>query len=251
MQTFYQFKHPTLEQNCHHLITQKDNHQPYACSLALHTQENPDDILKNRQILNQQFPTYHFIGAYQTHSDNIYVIKNEKSLGWNSLEDAIANCDALITNQKNVMLTVLTADCVPILLHDPINHVVAAVHAGWKGTKNEILIKTIKRMQEEFSSNPQEMIAGIAPSIGQCCYEVDWNVAQHFSDIKNSYTQHKDKYMLDLPFINQHQLLKAGLKEENIELSGICTACENEHYFSYRKEGGCSGRFMSLIGLKS
>jgi len=104
-------------------------------------------------------------------------------------------------------------------------------------------------MQEEFNSNPKNIIAGVAPSIGRCCYEVDWNVAQHFETIENAYDKKGDKYMLDLPYVNKLQLLNAGLLEENIEMSNICTACEVEDYFSYRKEGGCSGRFMSMIGL--
>ncbi|HHS92747.1 MAG TPA: peptidoglycan editing factor PgeF, partial [Campylobacterales bacterium] len=200
--------------------------------------------------LHQNFPNYHFIGASQTHSANIFIVEKDETLGWNSLDDAIQNCDALITNRPNIMLTILTADCVPILLFDPVQNVIAAVHAGWKGTKEQILHKTVKSMHENFNSNPKNIISGIGPSIGRCCYEVDWNVAQHFSKIESSYLQKRDKYMLDLALINKYQLLKAGLEEKNIELSNICTSCENETYFSYRKEGGCSGRFISMIGLK-
>jgi copper oxidase (laccase) domain-containing protein len=93
------------------------------------------------------------------------------------------------------------------------------------------------------------MIAGIAPSIGKCCYEVGIDVAQHFFDIPEGYSKKGEKYMLDLPYINKYQLLEIGLLEENIELSGVCTACEVDAYFSYRKEQGCSGRFMSMIGM--
>jgi len=250
MQHFYQFQNPILKEHCHHLISQKDMAAPYQCSLALHTQENPDDILQNRQALKHKFPAYSFIGAYQTHSDNIQIIKKNETLGWDSLDDAIQDCDALISNQPKVMLSILTADCVPILLFDPIKKVIAAVHAGWKGTQSKILLKTVQRMKEAFFCHESDLIVGIGPSIGKCCYEVDWNVAQHFSDIPNSYTQNNEKYKLDLPFINQQQLLKAGVKADNIELSGVCTACENERYFSYRKEGGCSGRFITIIGLK-
>lgn len=249
MQKFYSFQHPTFTKKSHHLVSQKDVTAPYDCSLALHTQENPEKILKNRQTLNKKFPNFNFVGAKQTHSTNIHVLKENKTLGWDSLEDAIQNCDALITNQPNLMLTILTADCVPILLLDPIQNVIAAVHAGWKGTKEEILFKTIKRMEEEFSSNAIDIIAGIGPSIGRCCYEVDWNVAQYFEKFEDAYDQQADKYLLDLPHINKLQLLKAGLTSNNIELSNVCTACEVEHYFSYRKEKGCSGRFMSMIGL--
>jgi len=250
MQNSYTFQNLS-QQPCHHLVTQKEPNSPYSFSLALHTQEEPQQILANRERLKKQFPTMKFIVANQTHSDNITIISEPKEIGWHSLEDAIEDCDALITNQKNIMLTILTADCVPILLLDPITNVIAVVHAGWKGTQQEIVLKTIQKMQKEFNVNPQTILAGIAPSIGKCCYEVEWNVAQHFANIEGAYSQKEDKYQLDLPHINHHQLLQAGLKVENIECSNICTACQVEHYFSYRNEQGCSGRFMSMIGLSS
>jgi len=250
MKNIYTFHHLTQSQKCHHLVTQKEKTLNYAFSLALHTQEAPQQILQNRAILQQHYPNMHFVVANQTHSSNIQIIETSQARGWSSLEDAIENCDALITNQKNIMLTILTADCVPILLLDPVKNVVAAVHAGWRGTQQEIVFKTVETMKKTFNSNPKNILAGIAPSIGRCCYEVDWSVAQHFEKIENAYTQQNDKYRLDLPLINQTQLLQAGLLKRNIEMSNVCTACEVEHYFSYRKERGCSGRFMSMIGLK-
>jgi len=249
MKTTHAFKNLSHYKNCTHLITQKDSHYPYHFSLALHTNEAPKSILKNRSKLNERFPNMHFITANQTHSANISIVKQNHEQGWNNLKDAIENCDALISNQKNVMLTILTADCVPILLFDPNQHVVAAIHAGWKGTQQTIALKTVEKMQEEFNCNPKDILTGIAPSIGKCCYEVDWNVAKHFEDIEDAYEDKGEKQMLNLPHINKVQLLEAGLKNENIEMSNICTACEVDDYFSYRKEQGCSGRFMSMIGV--
>jgi len=250
MKNIYTFKKLLNQKNCTHIITKKDIAQAHNFSLALHTGEEPQKIIENRTAIAKNFPNMHFIVANQTHSDNIVIIK-EKNKTWLSSreEHAIEDCDALITNRTDIMLTILTADCVPILLFDPKQNVVAAIHAGWKGTEQEIAAKTVKKMQEEFNSNPKDIIAGVAPSIGRCCYEVDWNVAQHFEAIENAYDKKGDKYMLDLPYVNKLQLLNAGLLEENIEMSNICTACEVEDYFSYRKEGGCSGRFMSMIGL--
>jgi YfiH family protein len=249
MKNFYTFQNLSQQTQCHHLVTKKEKSEPYSFSLALHTQEDPQQIVQNRKQFSKYFSNSKFIVAKQTHSANIHIVKEAKELGWNTLDDAIENCDALITNQKDVMLTILTADCVPILLFDPIEKVVAAVHAGWKGTEQKILFKTVKKMKEVFNSKPENILAGIAPSIGKCCYEVDWNVAQYFKDIENAYDKKEEKYMLDLPYINKKQLLDAGVQEKNIEISHICTACEVEHYFSYRKENGCSGRFMSMIGL--
>jgi YfiH family protein len=245
------FQNLLKEQNCTHLITQKDELQECANSMALHTNENPKSILKNREALEERLPNRYFIVANQTHSDNIEIIKKPIQQGWRELSTAVKDCDALITNQKNIMLTILTADCVPILLFDPKREVVSAVHAGWSGTHKKILYKTVKKMQEIFACNPKDIIAGIAPSIGRCCYEVGEDVAKHFFDDSSAFDTKGKKYMLDLPHINREQLLKAGLESNNIELSNICTACEVDSYFSYRKEKGCSGRFMSMIGLNS
>ena len=109
-------------------------------------------------------------------------------------------------------------------------NIVAAIHAGWKGTAANIVKETINTMIKEFNINPQNLLAAIAPSIGKCCYEVDFNVAQHFLEYEDAFTKNKNKYMLDLPHINLQQLLKMGLKIENIEQSNICTSC-NVHIF--------------------
>jgi YfiH family protein len=253
MADFYKSKLLSQHPQCIHAVTTKTAEQAYQGSLALHTGEEEKEIIQNRMRIANALELdsdFHFIVAQQTHSDHITIIKEIQTLGWQAIEDAVADCDALITDQKKVILTVLTADCVPILLFDPKQNVVAAVHAGWRGTKAEIAGKTVKKMVEVFASNPEDIIAFIAPSIGRCCYEVGEDVAKHFKEIDNAYDQVGEKYMLDLPLINQKQLLNAGLKDENIELSNQCTSCEVDKYFSYRKEQGCSGRFMSMIGLR-
>ncbi|HHH19851.1 MAG TPA: peptidoglycan editing factor PgeF [Campylobacterales bacterium] len=252
MQNIHTFRLLAEYPECVHLVTQKDRSLEYDFSLALHTDEEPAAILGNRQRIQEQFPEMRFVVANQTHSDHIRVIDASESLGWREPETAVEDCDALITNQRGIMLTVLTADCVPILLLDPIKQVIATVHAGWKGTHQSIVSKTVRTMQEVFDSTPEALIAAIAPSIGECCYEVGYDVAQAFLDDPDAYTAKADgKYMLNLPYINQQQLLKVGVSEEKIEMSHICTACEVEHYFSYRQEQGCSGRFMSMIGLRN
>jgi len=248
---FHHFKkHPALL----HAVTTKSNDLPYAFSLAMHTCERAENIVANREILSTLLgdeKDLHFIVANQTHSDNIRIIREKESKGWKQLEDAIENCDALITNVEGVVLTILTADCVPVLLYDKEKKVVGAVHAGWKGTKAQIVSKTIQKMAEVYGSDPEDIIAGIAPSIGSCCYEVGKDVAEHFFDTPEGFSSKGEKYMLDLPYINQQQLLDARLKAEHIEMSHLCTACEVEQFFSYRKEQGCSGRFMSMIGIKN
>jgi YfiH family protein len=254
MLDFFTFTHFKKSPSLLHAVTTKLHDSPYAFSLALHTGEPVETIVANRNRLSNLLHSdeqLHYIVANQTHSDNIKVITQKETKGWESLSDAIENCDALITDVKGVVLNILTADCVPILLYDKQKEVVAAVHAGWKGTKAQIASKTVHKMQEVYGCDPKDIIAGVAPSIGRCCYEVGKDVAEQFFDMPEGYTNKGDKYMLDLPLINKQQLLAAGLQEKDIEMSHTCTACEVERFFSYRKEQGCSGRFMSMIGIKN
>ncbi|NOR54888.1 MAG: peptidoglycan editing factor PgeF [Sulfurovum sp.] len=253
MLDFYRFRHFQTSPALMHAVSTKSQDLPYTFSLALHTGEDTEKIVDNRKQLAKHLGSsddLHFIVANQTHSDHIKVIEANESKGWTSLSDAIEDCDALITNVSQVVLSILTADCVPILLYDPKQKVIAAVHAGWKGTEAKIVAKTVAKMSEVFHSEAKDIIAGIAPSIGKCCYEVGEDVAKHFFNHPDACTAKGTKFMLDLPSINKEQLVSAGLQEKNIEMSKICTACEVERFFSYRKEKGCSGRFMSMITLK-
>ena len=254
MQDFFTFAHFKKSPSLLHAVTTKLHDHPHSFSLALHTGDPAQSIISNRNRLSTLLEyngALHFIVANQTHSDNIKLITKKETRGWERLSDAIEDCDALITDLKGVVLNVLTADCVPVLLYDRQKEVIAAIHAGWKGTKAHIVSKTVQKMQEEYGCDPQDIIAGIAPSIGRCCYEVGQEVAEQFFDIPEGYTPKGEKYMLDLPFINKQQLLEAGLQKEHIEMSDTCTACDVERFFSYRKEQGCSGRFMSMIGMKN
>ena len=252
MNSFYHFNHLSGIARCKHAVTERISSEAYDFSVALHTGEEAEVIIENRKKMMKQLhwsENASFIVANQTHSDHIAVIKEHKDRGWEQIGTAVEDCDALITDKKNIVLTILTADCVPILLMDTKRDVIAAVHAGWRGSKAEILAKTVKKMCDVFSCDPQHIIAGIGPAIGVCCYEVDSSVAKHFHASQKVALPQKDKYMLDLPEINKQQLLNAGLLESNIEMSQLCTACEVDRFFSYRKEKGCSGRFISVIGL--
>lgn len=254
MSKFYRFSHFKKYPRVLHAVSQKVEERPYSLSLALHTGEEKNIIVKNRQEILRELgwnSSIDFIVAHQTHSDHIKIIEKKMTLGWKSNSDAVEDCDALITDVADVVLTILTADCVPILLYDPSKEVVAAVHAGWKGTQKQIVEKTVEKMVEKFSCDVADIRAGIAPSIGQCCYEVGEDVAKYFYDNPKVCKEKNSKYMLDLPAINKKQLLKSGIKEKHIEMSHICTSCHVENYFSYRKEKGCTGRFMSMISLSS
>jgi len=240
-----------FEDRCLHAITQKNTTLPLRGSVALHTGEPQKKVLQNRQKLLKKLGVSDFdvVLANQTHSSNIIIIEQNESKGWDSGKSAIDDCDGLITNKKNILIGVMSADCVPILLYDDTRQVVAAIHAGWRGTRDGIITKAVDKMITAFGCRTSDIVAGIGPSIGVCCYEVGDDVGANFDDEFKVETSN-GKYMLDLKRVNQNQLIKAGLKKESIEVLSLCTSCDNDKFFSFRKERGCSGRFLSIIGLR-
>ncbi len=245
------FKLFDLYPNLWHTVTEKRTQESCGFSLALHTGEPEVQIKNNRAVLAAQAgKESHFVGVRQVHSDKIHVVTQHKAQGWSTLSDTV-EADALVTNLPGVVLTILTADCVPILLYDPLVGTIGAVHAGWKGTQAEILPKTIAKMQEKYGSKPQDILIAIGPAIGQCCYEVGEEVARHFADYVGAVIVGKvaGKYQLDLKRVNQLQALESDIITENMEVTPLCTSCAKDRFFSYRAEQGCSGRFLSAIKL--
>ena len=205
----------------------------------------------------------------QFHSDSI--VRFDKAPG------APARADASITNKGGLLLAIQTADCVPILLVDARKRAVGAVHAGWRGTLARIVEKAIGRMQMEFGSKPEELLAAVGPAIGGCCYEVGTEVAAAFSGQFANAAEFFDelrtgdepnplqwlnmmppghqpppkKVLLDLKKANRAQLLNAGVAEKNIFVSELCTGCQRNLLFSYRKEGAQSGRMMAVVGIRA
>lgn len=163
--------------------------------------------------------------------------------------------DALITNVKEVPLLILTADCVPVVIIDSKNKAIGAVHAGWRGTYDRIVKKTIEEMIKNYNTNPEDLVCVIGPSIGPCCYEVskdlvekfNTNLANHagkFDIIKNN------KYYLDLWKINELTLKDCKVKEENIINLQICTNCNHEKFYSYRKHNKTQKRIGTMIQIR-
>jgi polyphenol oxidase len=224
-------------------------------NLGFGTEDNAEDVLENRYILAEALgiPLDWFVLPRQTHSANVVKVDySHRGLGTVDRDSAIANTDALITNCKNLFISIQVADCVPILLLDPVNSAIAAIHAGWRGTAANIVMQTIEVMQHEFGTIPVDLIAGIGPSIGACCYEVGEEVTKSFNNhidnsilIKNNGSIH-----LDLWKANQLQLIRAGVSESNIEIAGLCTKCNHHLFFSSREGKGNTGRFVAGIMLQ-
>lgn len=183
--------------------------------------------------------------ARQTHEDNVYIVQQkDKGKGAFSYESAIQNTDALITKEKNIALAVFTADCLPIFLIDKTKNIIGLVHAGWRGTKKAIVKNTIFVMNQAFESEPKDITAYFGPSIRRCCYEVGKEFLNYF---KRGIYQKKNKIFFDLMEVNHLQLKEVGVQEENIFDSEICTSCQNDKFFSFRKEKDACGRQMALI----
>jgi YfiH family protein len=185
----------------------------------------------------------------QVHGENIVTVDD---LNFQDIRNVRA--DALITAAPGIALGVETADCVPVLLFDPVKPAVAAVHAGWKSTVKKIVQKTVHRMHEAFGSDPSRLIAAIGPAIGPECYEVDepvmGPVQEAFSfwrEVASPRTE--DRWSLDLAKANRLELMQIGLQEKNVHSLGMCTACRRDLFYSYRAEGR-TGRMLSVIMIK-
>jgi hypothetical protein len=216
------------------------------------------------------------VALRQIHSDIVHVVgAAELPQG----EQALPG-DALITREPGVLLTIQTADCIPILFADTKQKVIAAIHSGWRGTAQRIAEKTLGRMQMEFGTRPQDVIVALGPGIGGCCYEVGHEVVKEFTakfaNAREWFTGPFDalengdndpnwlpwltirppghappapRAHLDLIAANRAILVGAGITSKNIFSSGFCSACRNDLFFSYRREY-CTGRLMAAIGIR-
>lgn len=167
-----------------------------------------------------------------------------------AMEPRIA--DAVVTDRRGVLIGVQTADCVPVLLHDPRNGVIGAVHAGWRGTAAGILKGTIRFMADRFACSPEHIRLAIGPSIRRCCYEVDHEVCEAVSREtgQGGYYEKKGvKYHLDLAEANRQQAISTGIAASRIWVAPDCTFCHPERFFSYRYARGSTGRQGGFIGL--
>ncbi|NMB28052.1 MAG: peptidoglycan editing factor PgeF [Tissierellia bacterium] len=161
--------------------------------------------------------------------------------------------DGLITNIPNLILTTSHADCVPIYFLDKRKKVVGLAHGGWRGTYKNITGKMIDTMKNIYNSEPEDILVGIGPSIGPCCYEVSKDLGEQFnkrySRFKNIVQEKNNKVFLDLWRINYLQAIDKGIKSGNITLSKTCTSCKIDKFYSYRKEKDIKNRMVAAISL--
>lgn len=214
---------------------------PYYFNLSYSVGDKKEIVDSNRKLFFNELGLNENVVSYQkqVHED---FIKEVNSFG---------NCgesDALITTKKNLGLAISSADCPAIFIYDPIKKLIAAVHSGWRGTEKKILRKTIQKLKNDFSSNPSNLICCIGPSISQRNYEVGEEVASKFD--KEFVLKNENKFCLNLSKANYKMLIDEGVKEVNIQVSGLCTYEYDKLLHSYRRDGLKSGRALGIIAMK-
>lgn len=211
------------------------------------------NIIENRRRIFKwaERPVESIYDVWQVHSTSVICTRDPRPLDAPHIQ-----ADAILTDRKEITLIMRFADCVPILLHDPKRGVVGVVHAGWKGTVNKILAETIHAMVAEYASRPQDILAGIGPSISSSMYEVGPDVIeqvkQAFDGISSRMlSENAGRTFLDLWEANRSTLEDSGLLPDHIQIAGICTAQNMQDWYSHRGEKGKTGRFGALIALRS
>jgi len=186
--------------------------------------------------------------VWQVHSADVVCARAPRPI-----DESYRQADIILTDKREVTLFMRFADCVPILVHDPRNGIIGIAHAGWMGTLRDVAVATVKAMHAQYGSNPSEIVAGIGPSIGPDHYQIGADVIlqvmQKFGDESELLLKsHHGKIHFNLWEANRLLLERAGVGQ--IEVSGICTACHKDDWYSHRAEKGRTGRFGALISLQ-
>lgn len=220
-------------------------------NLGFRVEDNPQSVKENYRLMAEdlELNLASTVLAKQTHTDNIRIVTKEDAGKGISKESDIEDTDGLMTNLSGIPLVVFSADCVPLLFLDPVKKVIAAVHAGWRGTVKGIGGKAVSMMQEHFGSNPGDILAAIGPSIGPCCFAFDQKDAQVFPDAYLT-PQGEGKVLVDIWAMNRDQLLQQGILPEHMDISSICTVCHADRYYSYRTHREHTGRQGAVIMLR-
>jgi len=222
-------------------------------NLGYHRGDNPENVAENYRILGKciGFELEDLVLTRQTHSCLVRKVGRADCAGIDNHD--YPESDALITGEPGVALVIFTADCTPILLHDPVTGAVGAVHAGWRGTASGIVARTVNAMVTEYGCNPADIHAAIGPNIGQCCFETDKEVPDAMiaalGDDAREFIEFWDgKYHVDLKELNSLWLERSGVRQ--IEISISCTACRPDRYWSHRVTHGERGSQGAVIICK-
>ena len=235
---------------------------PYdSLNMGLSVGDDPDAVRENRRRFFGTFglDLSRVVRVRQVHGDGICrvdeVLAARQGFPQVLLEEGIGY-DGLVTNLPDLALVVTTADCQPILLHDPVHGAVAAVHAGWRSTARGIARRALEVMASAYGTRPEDCFAAVGPSIRGCCYEVDSVVTEAMAAILPDWQRHAvptrpGHVRLDLAGVNRALLEAAGVRRDRIADAGLCTSCRTDLFFSHRAEKGRTGRMMNFILFRS
>ena len=223
-------------------------------NLGVHRDDSPGNVLENYRILGEAvgFDPKNTVFTRQLHTDIVERV-GKRDCGRGLIVPVDHACDGLVTNEPDVVLTVFSADCTPVLLYDPVARAVGAVHAGWRGTAAAIAAKAVEKMVAEFGSRPENIRAAIGPNIAQCHFETDGDVPAALRDALGAQVEpfiswNGQKYHIDLKSVNALWLQNAGVR--SIDICPDCTYCLPDLYWSHRRPGLRRGEQAAVICLK-
>lgn len=227
-------------------------------NLAFGRGDSRETVLENYRLISESagFEFESLCASVQIHETVVRKVTAEDRGHGIILPRIVDSADAQITNDKNVTLVTYYADCTPVFFVDIKTHAIGLAHAGWRGTVGRISVNTVNEMARHFGSNPEDIVCAIGPVIGKCCYEIDEVCADEFRklreiDINSVLTPKTDgKYMADLALTNKLLLMSAGVKEENIVISDLCTKCNSELLWSHRATKGQRGTMAAFMKIE-
>ncbi len=226
-------------------------------NFSFHQGDEAENVRANWAALSRAFgiAPERFLTVRQVHGNRVWVIDDAESMpvsgGGDAGEDAPRR-DAIVTNRPGIAIGVKTADCVPVLIADPVRRVIAAVHAGWQGTSRRIVEQVCAALEARFSCRREDLRAAIGPAIGPCCYEVDDRVREAMAGLPGlerifSPRETPGHWRLDLALANRLQLRNAGVPASRVAAANLCTACRPDLFFSHRGSGGKTGRHFNFL----
>ncbi|WP_044896110.1 peptidoglycan editing factor PgeF [Bacillus alveayuensis] len=233
---------------------------PYhSLNVGLHVKDDHETVVQNRREIARKlnFPLSNWVFADQVHDCHIEKVTSEhKGAGTIHYDDAIKKTDGLYTNEQNLLLSLCFADCVPLYFFAPKHHMIGLAHAGWRGTVKNIAGEMLQVWIKKEKVLPKDIYVAIGPSIGPCCYKVDRKVIAEVEklfgfDAGLFYEEVEEgQFLLNLLEMNKAICLNEGIPEKNILTSSYCTSCQENDFFSHRRDQGKTGRMMSFIGFK-
>ena len=261
IQDFKYLTFPSLEEynNLFHCFTTRSggvSEGPFASmNLGFGTGDKEENVSENYKIMAEKLniKIEDIVETDQTHTNNIRYV-TEENKGKAMQDPGYTDVDGLYTDKRNVALMTFHADCTPVFFYDPVRKVIGMAHAGWRGTLKNIAGEMVKAFINDFGCDPSNIKSVIGPSLGQCCFEVDKDVADLFIEANHRYKDFMEmkgeKYHFDLWEINKYIMINEGMKEGNIEISGLCSKCRNDLLFSHRGQKGKRGLMSGIIMMK-